>query len=155
MDAAGRRNDVRGSAGARRTRGRAYDCVVIVDAARRPLGIVTEGDAIRRVLADEVPGGSYLRTILASPEAAIRHLREAERAQRHTAADIMTAPVQTVAPTDNLLAVARLFQSSTVRQLVVVVDGAVAGIITRRDLVRAVLDQHAQAERALDRERDV
>ncbi|MDA0366613.1 MAG: CBS domain-containing protein [Chloroflexi bacterium] len=123
----------------------AYDCVVILDDARRPLGIVTEGDAIRRVLADEVPGGSYLRRILASPEAAIGYLREAERAKRNTAADIMTSPVHTVAATDSLLHVAGRFQSLNVRQLVVVTDGAVAGIITRRDLVRAIIAQHDSA----------
>lgn len=122
-----------------------YDCVVIVDDDRHPVGIVTEGDAVRRVLADEVPGGSYLRRILASPEAAIGYVREAERAQRNTAADIMTSPVQTVAPTDNLLQLARTFQSLNVRQLVVVAGGTVAGIITRRDLVRAILDQHDRA----------
>lgn len=130
-----------------------HDCVVIVDDARHPVGIVTEGDAVRRVLADEIPGGTYLRAILASPDAAIRHLREAERARRHTAADIMTAPVHTVSPTDTLLGVARTFQSLNVRQLVVVSEGAVVGIITRRDLVRAILAEHDRAEREANEER--
>jgi predicted transcriptional regulator len=105
---------------------------------------------VRRLLAEEVPAGSYLRSILASPDAALAYLREAERAQRHTAADIMTAPVHAVAPEDDLLAVARTFQSMDVRQLVVAeAGGAVAGIITRRDLVRAILAQHDEAERRL------
>jgi len=131
-----------------------YDCVVIVDAARRPIGIVTEGDAVRRVLADEVPGGSYLRAILASPDAAIRYLREAERAQRNAPADIMTSPVHSVSPTDDLLDVASTFQSLNVRQLVVVDGGAVVGLITRRDLVRALLHQHDRAEHELQTESD-
>jgi len=127
-----------------------YDCVVVVNGEHRPVGIVTEGDAVRRLLADEVPGGSYLRGILASPEAALRYVQEAERAQRNTAADVMTAPVHTVSPTDDLLDVARKFQLLDVRQLVVVADGTVRGIITRRDLVRAILDQHDRAERELN-----
>lgn len=127
-----------------------YDCVVIVDGERHAIGIATEGDAVRRLLAEEVPRGSYLRSILASPDAALAYLREAERAQRNTAADIMTAPVHTVAPGDGLLDVARTFQSMDVRQLVVVeADRTVAGIITRRDLVQAILAQHDEAERRI------
>ena len=101
-----------------------------------------------------VPGGTYLRAILASPEAALRYVREAERAQHNTAADIMNAPVHTVAPDDDLLDVAGMFQSLNVRQLVVVDGGAVVGLITRRDLVRALLDQHDRAERELQNQSD-
>src|SRR5688500_7452852 len=47
-----------------------YGAFVVVDDARRPLGIVTETDVLKRVLVGEPPGGAYLRTITASYEAA-------------------------------------------------------------------------------------
>jgi CBS domain-containing protein len=132
----------------------AYDCAVIVDDQRRPIGIVTEGDAIRRVLAEEAPGGSYLRAILASPEAAIEYVHESERAQGRTAADVMTpAPLQTVGPDDDLLQLAQRFGDAKVRQFPVVADERLIGVITRRDVVRAILAQHDEAERGLRDER--
>ena len=127
-----------------------YDCAIIVDDQRRPVGIVTEGDAIRRVLAEEAPGGPYLRSILASPEAAIEYVHEAERAHGRTAAAVMTAaPLQTVAPTDSLLHVAQQFSSRGVRQFPVVDGDRLVGLITRRDVVREILAQHDEAERRL------
>ena len=34
-----------------------HGCLVVVDSSQHPVGIVTEGDIVRRVLAEEVPGG--------------------------------------------------------------------------------------------------
>ena len=52
-----------------------HECLVVVDSSQHPVGIVTEGDIVRRVLAEEVPGGSYLRAILVSADSALDHLR--------------------------------------------------------------------------------
>ena len=59
---------------------------------------------------------------------------------------MMTAPVQTVAPDDDLLDVASV-RDANVRQLVVVGAARWSASITRRDVVRAMLAQHDEAER--------
>jgi len=55
-----------------------------------------------------------------------------------TVADIMTAPVRTVSMDDSLAAVRGMFRETGVHHLVVVERGRVAGVISDRDLLRAI-----------------
>ena len=43
-----------------------HRCLVVVDPQRHPIGIVTEGDVIRMVLSEQVPGGQHLLAITSS-----------------------------------------------------------------------------------------
>ncbi len=94
-----------------------HECLVVVDSGQRPVGIVIEGDIVRWVRAEEVPGGAYLRAILVSADSALDHLREAERARGSTVADLMTSPVTMATPEQSLQETARLFWVARFRQV--------------------------------------
>lgn len=126
-----------------------FNCLVVVDEQQRPAGIVTEGDILRRVLAEEAPGGPYLRAILASDEAVLRHVRDAERAHGHRVRDLMTSPVATVTPGDSLQHVAEVLGTAPFRQLPVVRDGVLVGLVRSHDVMAPILRQHEEAERRL------
>ncbi|MBM3139899.1 MAG: CBS domain-containing protein [Chloroflexi bacterium] len=128
-------------------------CVVVVDERRRVRGIVTEGDVIRRVLSEEVPGGAFLRSVLSSPDAVLRYLRDAERSHGGTVADLMTEPVVTLNASATMMQAAQLFHTRALRQVPIVdANGALVGLLNRRDIVRAIFEQHDEAERQLDGE---
>ncbi len=85
--------------------------LVVVD-SRKPVGIVTERDILRKGVAKGL---------------------ELEKA---TVAKIMTPKVQTVTTAASLIEIASLMKSHTMRRLVVVdKKGSVAGIVTSKDLI--------------------
>jgi CBS domain-containing protein len=112
-----------------------YGCFVVVDEEGRPVGIVTETDVIRRVLAEEPPSGAYLRSITASYEAALRHVVEARRAHGVSVADLMTSPVVTVEADRSLHDAAAIFGTRPFKHLPVVRDGVLVGVIRGIDLI--------------------
>jgi CBS domain-containing protein len=131
-----------------------HECLVVVDGGQHPVGIVTEGDILRRVLAEEVPGGAYLRAILVSPDSALDHLREEDRARGSTVADLMTSPVTMATPEQSLQETAQLFWVARFRQIPVVRDGVLVGLIRRRDLIEPIRRQHDEAEQTPPQARD-
>lgn len=60
----------------------------------------------------------------------------------------MTAQVETASEDQTLDDVFRIFARKPVRRLPVVRDGRVVGVISRRDLMRAVRDQRAELSRS-------
>lgn len=109
--------------------------VPVVDSAGAVLGIVSEGDLMRR-LAE--PGGSrrpwWLELFAGSKFDA------ADDAKRHgrTAADVMTSDVQAVTEGTELGEVARLLETRRIKRVPVLRDGALVGIISRANLLRAL-----------------
>jgi CBS domain-containing protein len=84
---------------------------VLVCSNGRPVGIVTEGDLVRAVLATDQAGDTQL-------------------------AKIMSHPLITVEPNDDLLDAAQRMASERVRKLPVLKDGVVRGMITAQDIAR-------------------
>ena len=123
-----------------------YGCFVVVDEAGRPTGIITDGDMIRLTLAEQTPGGAYLRRLLASPEAVLRHLQEMRRTHGQVR-DWMTTPLVTVRPDESLQRVAEMFAVSDVHQLPVVRDGELVGLIRSVDLIVPILQAHDELQR--------
>jgi CBS domain-containing protein len=85
----------------------------------RIAGIVTESDVIRRVLAKE---GDPART---------------------TAADVMVAPLLTIAPDRPMMEACHLMEAIEARHLCVLEENDIVGIISVRDLVRHFVDQES------------
>lgn len=86
-------------------------CVVVVDKAGKPLGLITERDVVRRVSAfDLLPS-------------------------KVQAAKSMTKPPATVDPSTNITDAAKKMRELKIRRLVVVQDGKLKGIITSNDIV--------------------
>jgi CBS domain-containing protein len=89
----------------------AVGCIVIVDDARRPIGLVTDRDLACRVVARGL-----------DPDAT-------------TAAAIATKPAHCIETNDPLEQVIARMREAGVRRLPVVRDGALAGLVTLDDLV--------------------
>jgi len=113
--------------------------VPVVDAEGRVLGIVSEGDLIRRpeIETDHARTG-WLGIFVSAEDRA----RDFVKSHGRKAGEIMTRPAIGVSPGTPLTEVVRLMERSRVKRLVVVEDGKLAGLVTRADLVRALVAHH-------------
>lgn len=117
--------------------------VPVVDARRRVLGVVSEADLTRRMIhvADgreqPAPQRAYPRDATWSSEATV-------------AGDLMTSPAVTIEADASLAAAARLMEERAVKRLPVVDrDGALTGIVSRRDVLRVHLRSDDEIRRAV------
>jgi CBS domain-containing protein len=112
----------------------------VVDGGGRILGVVSEGDLIRRpeIETDRVKLG-WLR-LLVSDEA---RARDFVKHHGRTAREVMTQPAITVAADAPLAEIVRLMERHRVKRLPVVERGKLAGVVTRTDLLRALVARQA------------
>ena len=85
---------------------------VIIADKDRPVGIITESDIVRRVIAEE------------------------KDTTTTTAADIMSSPIIHVEPGTGLTDAMRVMAKSNIRRVAVLKNNSLAGIITSRDILR-------------------
>jgi CBS domain-containing protein len=104
---------------------------VPVVAAGEVVGIVSETDIVRVEQGGTRRRGGVLAWLLNAADS-----RDV-RVEARTAAEAMTSPPITVSPGRSVAEAARLMIERGVTRLPVVVDGALVGIVTRGDLVRA------------------
>ncbi len=110
--------------------------VPVMDADGVLLGMVTEGDLMRRLaLSDEPRHGWFWTPFDDQVGAAERHARVRGSAAR----DVMTARPLAVTEDTTAGHAARLMEGHRVRRLPVLRDGRVVGVISRSDLLRALL----------------
>ncbi len=130
---------------------RGISAVPVVDAEGHVLGIVTEADLIRRLAGEEDKPASWFGALFADPAS------QAERyARTHgvTARDLMTEKVISVTGDTTAAHVAQIMEKQTVRRVVVVEDGKLKGIVSRADLLRAlVAPPHQDADLSDERVR--
>ena len=122
---------------------RGISALPVVDAEDRLVGIVTEGDLMRR---PEIGTDVSQRT--AEPDSLLERLsRAVAYVKMHgtTAADVMTRNVITVTPDTPLSKIAELMASRNIKRVPVVDEGDLIGIVSRLDLVRALLVQDLTA----------
>lgn len=114
----------------------------VVDGAGRLLGIVSEGDLIRRpeIDTDRVKLG-WLRLLLSDEARA----RDFVKSHGRKAREVMTQPAISVAADAPLAEVVRLMERHRVKRLPVVEKGKLVGLVTRTDLLRAVVARQAAA----------
>jgi CBS domain-containing protein len=104
-----------------------YSGAPVVDGAGSLVGVLSEHDCIRvmaQAIAESWPGG--------------------------TVEQQMTRQVETVPPTEDALALSTRFTHGRHRRLLVVEDGRLVGIVSRRDLMKAL----EKVEKAIDHARD-
>lgn len=109
----------------------------VLDEAGKVVGIVTEGDLIRRASRIKAPG--YLEILggliyLGSPK---KFVDEIQRAMSLSAGEMMTKKVIDVGPEDTLEQAATLMNNNGVSRLpVIAADAKLVGIVSRRDIMR-------------------
>jgi CBS-domain-containing membrane protein len=105
----------------------------VVDSEGTLLGIVSEADLISKEAYDEAPRRhlGFLRDHVAGRDT--EWVRKA--AARH-AQELMTSPVQSIAPDEDLSTAARMMLEGHLKRLPVLEDGKLVGIIARHDLLR-------------------
>lgn len=111
--------------------------VPVVDAKSGALlGIVSEGDLIHRVETDTERHRAWWLEIFAGKEALAR---EFVKSHARKAADVMTCPVVTVRPDTPLGELASLLEKHRIKRVPVVEDGRIVGIVSRANLVQALV----------------
>jgi CBS domain-containing protein len=120
---------------------RGISAVPVVETSGKPLGIVTESDLIRRLA--EVPRGPLTRffDLFRSTSQALRFAK----ARGKTARDLMTRDLVTVSEDATEGHIAQLMEKHAIRRVLVVRDGALVGLVSRADLLRAILQPQAAA----------
>ncbi|WP_187830453.1 CBS domain-containing protein [Siccirubricoccus phaeus] len=130
---------------------RGISAVPVVDAAGQLLGIVTEGDLIRR-LADAPPGPlSWFLNLFRDPQPLVARYLKAHGA---VAREVMTTPAISVAEDAPAEDISRLMEKHHIRRVLVQRDGVLLGVVSRADLLRAVL-REAQPDSARLEDREV
>jgi CBS domain-containing protein len=110
--------------------------LLVVDKAGDLAGVVTEGDLLRRdEIGTEVDRPWWLR-LLVSPG---RQAADFVRANGRHVKDVMIADVICVAHDAALETVVAMMEKNNVKRLPVTQDGRVVGIVSRSDLLRALI----------------
>jgi len=114
--------------------------VVVTDDQQQVVGIITDGDVIRRAARRVRPGA--LRSLAAWLGGGERPAELEVAARGRTAADVMTSPVVTVALDTPIGEVIQLMIAHRVKRLPVVdADGRLAGLIGRAGVLAALSHQ--------------
>jgi len=114
--------------------------VVVTDDQQRVVGIITDGDVIRRAAQRVRPGA--LRSLVAWLGGGERPSELEVNARGRTAADVMTSPVVTVALDTPIGEVIQLMIGHRVKRLPVLdADGRLAGLIGRAGVLMALSHQ--------------
>ena len=114
--------------------------VVVTDDQQRVIGIITDGDVIRRAARRVRPGA--LRSLVAWLGGGERPAELEVAARGRTAADIMTSPVVTVGLDTPIGQIIQLMIAHRVKRLPVLdADGRLAGLIGRAGVLAALSHQ--------------
>jgi CBS domain-containing protein len=120
---------------ARRLAERRISAVPVVDPKGHVIGIVSEGDLIRRPEIGTERRRSWWLEFFGSAD---DRAREYAKTHGLAAKDVMTRHVVVVDGSTGLGEVADILQSNAIKRVPVVHEGRLAGIVSRGDLVRAL-----------------
>lgn len=109
--------------------------VPVVDDNAHILGIVSEGDLLRRPETENEHQRSWwLRLLSGTQEEAADYIKT----HGHSAADVMSRKVITVAPTASIGEVAHTLEKHRIKRVPVVSDGKLIGIASRANLLQGL-----------------
>lgn len=109
--------------------------VPVVDAQRRVLGIVSEGDLLRRAEIGTERRRAWWSRLINDPR---DDARDYVKSRGSKARDVMTRPVISVSATTGAADIADLMEKWRIKRVPVVRAGKLIGIVSRRDLMRAI-----------------
>jgi CBS domain-containing protein len=123
--------------------------VPVVDPGGFVVGIVTEADLIaKEAFPSERKRGiaRFVKRMLAGPQS-----EWIEKAHGQIAANVMSTPVVSAAPDDDLHVVARMMIDGGVKRLPVIEAGRLVGIISRSDMIRVFARPDEDLRRTIER----
>jgi CBS domain-containing protein len=121
--------------------GRGISAVPVIGAHGQLVGIVSEGDLIRRGEIGTQKRRSWWLSILTDkPTLAEDYIKARARKAR----DIMTRPVVSVEATTPIVDIVELLEKHSIKRVPVVSDGRVVGIVSRANLLRAFASRAAK-----------
>jgi CBS domain-containing protein len=109
----------------------------VVDQAGAVVGVVSEGDLLRRAETGTSRTHSRWFELLISPG---RLARDYVHSHGRRVGELMTTDVASVRPSDGLATVVQVMETKHIKRLPVIEDGRLVGIVSRADLMRALLD---------------
>jgi CBS domain-containing protein len=110
--------------------------VPVVDAAGGVIGIISEGDLIRRRETGTERRYSWWLELVSDPQTMARDF---VKSGGHKVSDVMTRQVVSVTEDTPLAAIAGILEKRHIKRVPVVREGKLVGIVSRADLVRALL----------------
>ncbi len=117
---------------------RHISAVPVIDADGRLVGVVSEGDFLRRAEGDSHRHGSWWLRLFSEPT---DNAAEYVKTHGRSAADVMTRDVVTVTEDISAGDVAHLLETKRIKRVPVLRDGKVVGIVSRADLLRGLAAQ--------------
>ncbi|MCH8902002.1 MAG: CBS domain-containing protein [Chloroflexi bacterium] len=107
----------------------------------RPVGIVLEWDPLPLAVATATPPAVALRKLLHDEAHILAFVSEMRKASASLVGDVMESPVQSVEAGMTLVDVAAVLEIFGYGQVPMVRDGLLVGLITCRDIVRALAEK--------------
>lgn len=123
----------------------------VVDAAGRLVGIVSEGDLVRRPEVSGERRPSWWLTLISDQS---ERARDYVKTHGRNVAEIMTRDVVTISETTPISDIARLLEGRRIKRVPVTRDGKVVGIVARADLLRALAVREVPPATAEERKDD-
>lgn len=117
---------------------RRISAVPVIDGGGRLVGIVSEGDLVRRVESGTQRQASWWLTLFADDDV---RAREYAKSRGSRAADVMTREVLTVGEEAELAEIATLLEHRRIKRVPVVRDGKAIGIVSRANLLQGLASE--------------
>jgi CBS domain-containing protein len=113
----------------------------VVDKGGAVVGVISEGDLLRRIETGTERRHSRSLEFLITPGRLADYY---SRANARKVGEVMSGEVVAVAPGDSLAEAVRLMERHHIKRLPVIEVGRLAGIVSRANLVRALLHNLAE-----------
>ena len=127
---------------------RGISAVPVVDPDGKLLGIVSEGDLLRRTETGTERHASWWLTMIGNADTVHDYIGS----HGTRAADVMTREIVSVNETATLAAVATLLEKHRIKRVPVLRDGKVIGIVSRANLLQGLAAQPPATPATLDDE---
>lgn len=118
----------------------------IIDGKGKIVGIVSEGDLVRRAEIGTQKSRSWWLSLFTSN---IQLAEEYAQAHSKTVGDLMTTEVICAQPETPLSQIAHLFEKHRIKRVPILKDGWLVGIVTRANLVQAIATAPQKPHRPL------
>ena len=117
--------------------------VPIVDSDGKVVGIVSEGDLMRRAEAGTVRRRAWWLSLLTGKEGlAAQYVKEHSR----KVADVMTRDVITATPDTPLQDIANILEKNSIKRVPIIKAGKMVGVVSRANLLQALASLRKQIE---------